>query len=87
MPKLIYLTKSDIKNATWIGTSELAAKSHLASSEAEADILDIDKLIPVPVNLSKLSDEVKNDVAKKTAYDKLVAKVNRIDNKGFVLKK
>ena len=49
--------------------------------------MDIDKLIPVPVNLSKLNDVVKNDAAKKAAYDKLVAKVNRIDNKGFVLKK
>ena len=42
--------------------------------------------MPVPVNLSKLSDVVKNDVAKKTVYDKLVAKVNSIDTSGFVLK-
>ena len=45
---------------------------------------DIEKL--VPVNLSKLSDLVKNDVAKKTAYDKLIAKVNSIDTSGFVSK-
>ena len=32
--------------------------------------------MPVPVDLSKLSDVVKNDVVKKTVYDKLVAKVN-----------
>ena len=42
--------------------------------------------MPVPVNLSKLSDVVKNDVAKKTVYDKLVAKVNSIDTSAFVLK-
>ena len=30
--------------------------------------------MPVPVDLSKLSDVVKNDVIKKTAHDKLVAK-------------
>ena len=35
---------------------------------------------------SKLSDIVKNDVVKKTDYDKLVAKVNSIDTSGFVLK-
>ena len=33
----------------------------------------------VPVNLSKLSYVVKNDVIKKDVYDKLVAKVNSID--------
>ena len=42
--------------------------------------------MPVPVDLSKLSDAVKNDVAKKTVYDKLVAKVNSIDTSKFVVK-
>ena len=42
--------------------------------------------MPVPVDLSKLSDVVKNDVVKKTVYDKLVAKVNSIDTSAFVLK-
>ena len=48
--------------------------------------MDIDKLVPVPVDLSKLSDVVKNDVVKKAVYDKLVAKVNNIDTSEFVLK-
>ena len=52
-------------------TSKLSAKSDLASFRAEVDKLDTDKLIPVPVDLSKLSDVVKNDVVKKTVYDKL----------------
>ena len=41
--------------------------------------------MPLPVDLSKLSDVVKN-VVKKTVYDKLVAKVNSVDTSGFVLK-
>ena len=34
----------------------------------------------VPVDLSKLSGVVKNNVAKKTVYEKLVAKENNIDS-------
>ena len=48
--------------------------------------MDIEKLAPVPVDLSKLRDVVKNDVVKKTVYDKLVAKVDNIDTSDFVLK-
>ena len=54
--------------------------------KTEVDNLHIDKLVPVPVDLSKLSDVVKNDVAKKTVYDKLVAKGNNVDTSDFVLK-
>ena len=42
--------------------------------------------MPVPIDLSNLGNVVKNDVVKKTAYDKLVAKVNNIDTSDFVLK-
>ena len=42
--------------------------------------------MPVAVDLSKLSDVVKNDVVKKTVFDKLVAKVNSTDTSAFVLK-
>ena len=42
--------------------------------------------MPVPVDLSKLSDVLKDDVVKKGVYDKLVAKVNSIDTSRFVLK-
>ena len=58
----------------------------MASLNTKVDKLDIDKLVSVPVDLSKLSDVVKNDVIKRTEYDKLVAKVNIIDASGFVLK-
>ena len=64
----------------------MCSKTNLASLKTEVDKLDIDKLAPVPVDLSKLSDAVKNDVVKKTVYDKLVAKGNDIDTSGFVLK-
>ena len=49
-------------------------------------ILAIEILVPVPADIRKLSDVLKNDVVKKTVYDKLVAKVNSIDTSGFVLK-
>ena len=42
--------------------------------------------MPIPADLSKLSNVVKNDVVKKTVYDKYVAKVDNIDTNDFVLK-
>ena len=80
-----HATKVGLKNATGIATSKLAAKSDLVSLKADVDKLDIDKLIPVPANLSKLSNVVKNDVVKKTLYDKLITKVNKIDFRRFAL--
>ena len=79
-------TKTDLKNITHIDTSSFELKTNLATLKTEVDKLDIDKLAPVPADLSKLSDVVKNDVVKKTVYDKLVAKVNNIDTSDFVLK-
>ena len=81
-----YETKPDIKNISHVDASIFAFKTNLASLKAEDDKLDIDKLVPVPVDLSKISDVVKNDVVKKGVYDKLVAKVDNIDTSGFVLK-
>ena len=81
-----YATKADIKNISHVDTSSFALKTNLANLKTEVDKLDIDKLVPVPVDLSKLSDVVKNDVVKKDVYDKLVTKVNNIDTSGFVLK-
>ena len=81
-----YAKKSDIKNISHLDTSSFALKTNLTSLKTEIDKLHIDKLVTVPVDLSKLSDVVKNDVVKKTAYDKLVAKVNSIDISAFVLK-
>ena len=58
----IYATKADIKNISHVDTSGFSLKTNLASLKTEVDKLDIDKLVPVPVDLSKLSDVVKNDV-------------------------
>ena len=69
---------------THVDDSSFALKSNLASLKTEVDKLDIDKLASVPVDLSKLSDVVKNDVVKETVYDKLVAKVDNIDTTKFV---
>ena len=85
-----YATKTDLKQKNWYVTHvhawSFALKSNLASLKTEVDKLDIDKLVPVPVDLSKLSDVVKHDVAKKIVYDKLVAKVDNIVTSDFVLK-
>ena len=50
----------------------LQKKSNLASLKTEVDNLDINKLVPVLVDLCKLTDIVKNDVVNKTMCDKLV---------------
>ena len=73
-----YATKTDLKNLTHVDTSRFALKRNLANLKTEVDKLDIDKLVPVSTDLSKLSDVVKTDV-KKTVYDKLITKVNNID--------
>ena len=55
----------------------------------KVDKLDVDKLAPVSVDLSKLKDVVKNDIIKKTEDDELVKKVNNIkttDNSDLVKK-
>ena len=60
-----YATKADMKNISHVDTSSYALKTNLASLKTEVDKLDIDKLPPVLVDLSKLSDVGKNDVVKK----------------------
>ena len=81
-----YAIKTDLKNVNHVGTSNFAPKTNLASLRTEVDKLNIDKLAPVPADLSKLSNVVKSDVVKKTVYDKLVAIVNNIDTINFALK-
>ena len=50
--------------------------------KSKVDLLDIDKLISVPVDLSKLSDVVKNNAVKKTKYDELFKKVDAVESTG-----
>ena len=54
-----YATKTDLKIVSQVDVSSFALKSNLASLKTEVDKLDIDKLVLVPVDLSKLSDVVK----------------------------
>ena len=54
-----YATKADIKNISDVDTSSFALKSNLANLKTEIDKLDVDKLVPIRVDLSKLSDVVK----------------------------
>ena len=78
-----YAMKTDLKNVTHVDTSSLALKTNLASLKTEVDKLDIDKLAPVLVDLSKLGDVVKTDVVKKAAYDKLATRVSNIESSVF----
>ena len=75
-----YATKTDPKYITHVDTSKFELKTKLASLKTEIDKLDVDKLAPVSVELSKLID-----VVKKAVYEKLPAKVNNIDISEFVL--
>ena len=81
-----YATNDDIKNIAHVDTSNFALKTNLANLKTEVDTLDTDKLKTVPVDLSKLSNVVKNEVIKKTEHNKLVNKVNNIDTSRFLLK-
>ena len=57
-----YATKTDLKNVTHIDTSSFSLKTNLANLKPEVDKLDIDKLVPIATDLSKLNNLVKNDV-------------------------
>ena len=82
----IYATKTDPKNVTHVDVSSFALKANLANLKTELNKIDIANLKPVPDDLVKLSNVVKNDVVKKTEYNKLVTKVDIIDTTGFVSK-
>ena len=68
------------------GRNYFALKTNLANLKTEVDKIDITILTPVPDDLAKLSNLVKNDVVKKTEYNKLVTKVHNIDTTEFVSK-
>ena len=70
-----YETKVDLKNVSHVDVSSIALKSNLASLKNEVDTLDVGKLTPVPNDLAKLSNVVKNDVVKKTEYNQLATKI------------
>ena len=59
-----YATKSNLKEATVIDTSEFAKKTDLTILKSNIDDLNINKLKAVPVDLRKLSNTVKSDDVK-----------------------
>ena len=67
-------TKTNLKNGTGVDSSSFAKKTDLANLKSDVGKLDIDELVPVPVDLSKLSNVVKNDVVKKDVYDAKIKK-------------
>ena len=70
--------KADLKNEKGVDKSKLVKGVDLGSSKSNVDKIDADKLVPVPFDLSKLSDVAKNDVIKKNVYN---AKTKNIENK------
>ena len=60
-----YAIKTDIKNISNVDTSSFQLKTNLANLKSEVEKSDIDKLIPLPNDLSKLSNVVNNYVVKK----------------------
>ena len=81
-----YVTKTDLKDISHVDVSSFALKTNLAALKKEVDKIDTAKLKTTPIDLAKLTNVVKNDVVKKTEYNKLVTKVDSIDTTGFVLK-
>ena len=53
-------------------------RNNLSNLKSKVDKLDFDQLVPVSVDLSKLSDVVKDDVVKKDVY---TANIKYIENK------
>ena len=81
-----YATKTDLKNISHVDASGFALKSNLVSLKTEVDKIDANKLKTVPVDLAKLNNVVKNNVVKKTEYNKLVTKVDNIDTTNLMKK-
>ena len=65
-----YATKTDLKHVTHVDVSSFASKANLTNLKTEVDKLHIAKLTPVPNDSAKLSNIVKNDVVKKSEYNK-----------------
>ena len=45
-----YATKTDLQNVTHVDTSSFPLKTNLANLQTEVNKLDIDRLVPVPVD-------------------------------------
>ena len=63
-----YAAKAYLKIATGVDTTKLGAKSGLASLKEEVDRIDVDELITVPTDFSKLSNACKLKIRKNSFY-------------------
>ena len=61
-----------------VDTLGFVLKTNLTSLKTKVDKLDIDKLKPLPDDVSKLSNVVTNEVVKRTDYN---VKITEIENK------
>ena len=66
-----YATKTDLKNVRYVYVSSFASKTNLVSLKTEVDKLDAAKLSTVPVDLSKLTNKVANDLVEETDFNVL----------------
>ena len=74
-----YVTKTDSKDAAGVDILKLAKRVDLASLHSQCDKFDIGELENTRLDLSNLSDGVKNQVVEKTVYDQLVKNINAIN--------
>ena len=81
-----YATKTDLKNVTHVDVSSFASKTNLSDLKTKVDELDIDKLVPVPNDLAKLSYKMANDLTAKIDFNTLKTKVDDIDLGKYILK-
>ena len=81
-----YATKTDLKNVTHVDVSSFSSKTNLSDLKTKVDELDIDKLVPVPNDLAKLSYKMANDLTAKIDFNTLKTKVDDIDLGKYILK-
>ena len=88
-------TKTDLKNITHVDVSSFASKTNLAALKTEVNKIDVDTLKTTPIDLTKLSNVVKNDIVKKTDFNAKVTSIegqiagitkNTIDNLADITK-
>ena len=83
-----YATEEYLKNITHVGTSSYALKANLGSLKTEVDKLDIPKLTTLPIDATKLSNKVINDLVEETDFNNLKTKLdkNKLDNENLETK-
>ena len=70
-----YATKDIVKNITHVDVSSFASKTNFAVLKTEVDKIDADKFKTTPADLAKLTNDIENDVVKKTDYNTKVTSI------------